>query len=197
MYETEALWREKRKGETAPGLGSVFKWLLRIGAIGAFGLFVIFGITGLPGNVDRAATEPAPSSAQAAAPDADGEEMERQLVLRRAANGHFKVRAYVNGVSIPFLVDTGASDVALSADAARQIGINMDSLKYTRRYQTANGAIYAAPVNLRDVRIGDLRVYDVDASITKSDLGVSLLGMSFLNRLTSFEMRGGELILRW
>ncbi len=200
MYETEALWREKRKGEAAPGIGSVFKWLLRIGAVGAFGLFVIFGITSLPGTRDRAASEPATSSAQAAAPDAKaggGEKMERQLVLRRAANGHFKVRAYVNGVSIPFLVDTGASDVALSAEAARQIGINMDSLKYTRRYQTANGTIYAAPVNLRDVRIGDLRVYDVDASITKSDLGVSLLGMSFLNRLTSFEVRGGELILRW
>ena len=199
MYETEALWRSKRKGTSGPGLGTLLMWLLRfagIGGVAAVGLVLFLNLQGSMDpvaldDVDRAATV---ASAEEAS---ENSSIERQLVLRRAANGHFKVRAYVNGVAIPFLVDTGASDVALSASAAEQIGLNLRTLKYTRQYQTANGVIHAAPVTLRDVRIGDLRVYDVEASVTQTNLGMSLLGMSFLNRLTSFEVRCRELVLRW
>lgn len=199
MYETEALWRAKRKTSSGPGLGSLAMWLLRVAAIAGAGAVGLVVFLNLQGSMDPVAVEPAGQQAprEAAGEGLASAEIERQLVLRRAADGHFKVRAYVNGVAIPFLVDTGASDVALSAEAAKQIGLNLRNLKYTRGYQTANGVIYAAPVTLRDVRIGDLRVYDVEASVTQTDLGMSLLGMSFLNRLTSFEVRGRELVLRW
>ena len=200
MYETEALWRQKRSGPSSgPGFGSLLVWLLRIGSIFGVGAVVLIIFVNFQGSLDPISIGPAElnPSREAAEENVASSGLERQLILRRAADGHFKVRAYINGVAIPFLVDTGASDVALSADAAERIGINLRNLKYTRGYQTANGVIYAAPVTLRDVRIGDLRVYDVEASVTKSNIGMSLLGMSFLNRLSSFEVRGRELILRW
>lgn len=197
MYETEALWRAKRNGPGGgPGLGVLLMWLARFAGLGIVAAVGLVLFLNLQGSLDPVAVGDVASRNDAEA-DAAASDLERQLILRRAADGHFKVRAYVNGVAIPFLVDTGASDVALSAEAAKQIGINLRTLKYTRQYQTANGIIHAAPVTLRDVRIGDLRVYDVDASVTKTNLGMSLLGMSFLNRLTSFEVRGRELILRW
>ena len=195
MYETEALWRSKRKGSTSPGLGGVLAWLLRIGAIGGVGIVCLLVFLNVRESIAPIGTIDASRDYGEEASAAEG--IDRELILRRSSNGHFHVTAYVQGVPIPFLVDTGATDVALSADAARQIGINMRTLNYSRRYQTANGQIKAAPVVLRDIRIGDLRVYDVQASVTQTDLGISLLGMSFLNRLSSFEANGKELILRW
>ena len=85
----------------------------------------------------------------------------------------------------------------MATRSARRIGINLRTLKYSRRYQTANGIILAAPVILRDLRIKQLRVRDVEASVTEAPMGVSLLGMSFLNRLSGFEANGKELVLRW
>lgn len=121
----------------------------------------------------------------------------RELVVRSRTGGHYIVDASVNGASMPFIVDTGASTVFLSADAAREAGIDPDTLDYTQRYRTANGVITAAPVILREVRIGQLSIRDVEASVSRLDKQVSLLGMSFLNRLESYEVRDGRLFLRW
>ena len=116
--------------------------------------------------------------------------------LSRNLSGHFHADGLVNGTHVRFMVDTGASDVALSASDARRIGIDLDSLRYTVPYQTANGVIYAARITLDELSIGDIRLSNVSASVSREGLGQSLLGMSFLGRLSSFEIRGERLVLR-
>ena len=143
---------------------------------------------------------PAPQVADdSVAHDSDGGETaaDREVVIRRSPNGHFLLEAAVNGVSIRFLVDTGASDVVLSAADAERLRLNPGKLRYTQRYQTANGVVHAAPITLREVRIGQLEVYDVAASVNQGPMGLSLLGMSFLERLNGYAVRGERLILQW
>lgn len=116
--------------------------------------------------------------------------------LSRDMTGHFHAEALVNGTHVRFLVDTGASDVALSAADAQRIGVDPASLRYTVPYQTANGTIYAARVTLNEVTIGGITLRDVAASISREGLDTSLLGMSFLGRLDAVEVRGERLVLR-
>lgn len=117
--------------------------------------------------------------------------------LSRDLSGHFHADALVNGTHIRFLVDTGASDVALTAADARRLGIDPQSLAYNTPYQTANGTIYAARLVLDRVTVGGVTLRDVRASVSQGDgLGVSLLGMSFLGRLNAYEVRGERLVLR-
>lgn len=116
--------------------------------------------------------------------------------LSRNLSGHFHADGLVNGTHVRFLVDTGASDVALSAADARRIGIDLDSLRYTTAYETANGIIHAARITLDEVSIGGIRLNNVTASVSREGLGQSLLGMSYLARLSSFEIRGERLVLR-
>jgi len=103
--------------------------------------------------------------------------------LTADARGHFITTGAVNGMSVRFLVDTGASAVALSVDEAKRAGVNY--LAGTRgRVQTANGTVIVYNVKLDAVRIGDITVNNVDATIIEGDkLGIALLGMSFLNRM--------------
>jgi len=117
------------------------------------------------------------------------------VVLQAGENGHFYVRALVKGETILFMVDTGASDVVLSHAAAKALGHKLDRLDYSRMYNTANGIVMGAPVTLPYVAIGSVEVRRVSASVNKTDLDTSLLGMSFLSRLSGYEVRGDELIL--
>jgi aspartyl protease family protein len=110
-------------------------------------------------------------------------------------NGDFVVEALVQGVSVVFIVDTGASDVVLSLEDAKRVGLKPDRLEYTQRYQTANGLIFGAPVRLDWMSVGGINLYDVRASVPDSELRHSLLGMSFLNRIGGFEVRDGILTL--
>ncbi len=123
--------------------------------------------------------------------------LESEMIFRASQDGHFYIDADVNGREITFMVDTGASVVTLSRDDALRVGINPRSLDYRYRSNTANGVVGAAPVKLRDVRIGQLRVADVGAAVLEGNLHISLLGMSFLSRLNGYEVRNGKLILRW
>jgi clan AA aspartic protease (TIGR02281 family) len=120
-----------------------------------------------------------------------------ELVIRAWPRGHFVVDAEVEGTPLTFLVDTGASDVVLSPDDARRLGLEPRTLDYSREYQTANGVVRAAPVTLRELRLGQLQLYDLDASVNERPLPMSLLGMSFLDRLQSYEVTDGRLVLRW
>lgn len=201
MYETEELWRAKG-GPRRSGLGQLLGWLASTGLVALLGLGGLIWFVGLRESPpvigdERPLEARAPSGMSGEELEDPNAAMSRELVLRRRSDGHFHVVAHVNGEALPFLIDTGASDVALSADAARKIGINLRTLKYSRRYQTANGIIKAAPVILRDIRVGQLRVDDVEASVSEAPMGISLLGMSFLNRLDGWEARGDKLILRW
>lgn len=116
--------------------------------------------------------------------------------LSRDLSGHFVADALVNGTHVRFMVDTGASDVALTADDARRLGIDMTKLAYTLPYSTANGTAMAAPVTLDEIDIAGIRVRNVRASVSRDGLTQSLLGMSFLDQLRGFEFQGDRLVLR-
>jgi len=105
------------------------------------------------------------------------------VTLFADARGHFTTLGVVNGVSLRFLVDTGATSVVLSSTDARRAGVNY--LSGTRSLtQTANGVVPVYSVKLDNLRIGDITVNNVDASVIEGDtLPVGLLGMSFLNRM--------------
>jgi len=118
------------------------------------------------------------------------------VVIRMASNGHFVIDADVDGAKVSFLLDTGASDVVLSPRDARRLGFDLDTLKFTRVYQTANGTVQGAPVRLGKLVIGSLEVRNVRASVNSADMSRSLLGMSFLERLSGYEVRGNSLILK-
>lgn len=125
----------------------------------------------------------------------DGTEGSRFMSLR-GADDHFHLDGEIDGKPISFMVDTGASMIALDRSTAESVGIDTTQLRYSQQVMTANGVVGAAPVRLDEVRVGDIVRHGVAAAVTESDgLGVALLGMSFLNTLTSFDFRGDRLIL--
>ena len=119
------------------------------------------------------------------------------LIYRADADGHFYVTALVNGASIRFMIDTGATVVALTPDDARAAGIFMPSLQYTESMSTANGEAHAAQTSLRDIRLDQLFVSDVAAVVMENPMPVSLLGMSFLRRLNGYSIKDGVLTIDW
>ncbi len=137
----------------------------------------------------------APSGAASATPQ--GAASARTMTIPADRSGHFIVIGEVDGVSVRFLVDTGASDVVLSAEDAGRIGLRLRDRDYTARYQTANGVAAFAPVTLREVSIGHASVRDVAAAVSSAPIGTSLLGMSFLRRLDGYAVEGDRLILSW
>lgn len=110
--------------------------------------------------------------------------------------GHFLVDATVDGVPVRFLVDTGASDVVLSPADAQRIGFDPSSMAFTQIYETANGTVSGAPVRLGYIELGPIRVEDVRASVNGADMDRSLLGMSFLKRLSGYDVTNDTLTLR-
>jgi aspartyl protease family protein len=127
----------------------------------------------------------APGEGAAVATTAFGAGGDR-VTLAADSRGHFVTTGVVNGTSLRFLVDTGATSIVLSSADARRIGVNY--LAGTRSFtQTANGTVQVYNVKLDTVRVGDITVNNVDASVIEGDkLPIALLGMSFLNRM---EMR--------
>ena len=122
---------------------------------------------------------------------------QRAVRIRRRADGHFTAQVSVNGASVPMLVDTGASTVVLKHPDARKLGVDLGNLKYTVPVQTANGVAYAAHVRLRNVSVGDITLPGVDALVAQPGvLKESLLGMTFLSRLRSYEFSGQYLTFR-
>lgn len=122
----------------------------------------------------------------------------RTVRIRQRGDGHFAARADVNSRAIlTMMVDTGASTVVLKAADAERVGIDTGALAFSIPVQTANGNAYAAATRLRSISIGGIEVRDVDALVAKpGSLNESLLGMSFLRRLRSYEISGEFLTLR-
>ncbi|QLK57048.1 TIGR02281 family clan AA aspartic protease [Ehrlichia ruminantium] len=112
----------------------------------------------------------------------------------RAKDGHFYITAQIHGVPIKFLVDTGATDVVLSAEDAKQIKDHLKYLNRKKTYHTANGTIKALYVEISEMQIGKFVVKDVKASVNVAPMRTSLLGMSFLQYF-NFYMSGNTLIL--
>ena len=121
----------------------------------------------------------------------------RTVELARANTGDFRIGAEVNGVRVAMVLDTGASSVVLTQDAAKKAGLPLEFLKYSVNVETANGHALAAPVTLDRVAVGGIIEREVPALIAQPGaLKLSLLGMSFLNRLQSFEVRGSTVLMR-
>ena len=117
------------------------------------------------------------------------------VILSKSDDGHFYAIGQVNGVRVRFLVDTGASQVALTAADAERSGFDLDTLTYDQLVNTANGTKMSAAIRLDNVKIGDIELRNVRGSVSPEGLDISLLGMSFLGELTSIETRGDKLIL--
>ncbi|MBV9260581.1 MAG: TIGR02281 family clan AA aspartic protease, partial [Pseudolabrys sp.] len=107
------------------------------------------------------------------------------------------IHTSINGAPIIMVLDTGASSVTLTHDAAKAAGLPVDMLAYTVNVDTANGRTKAASVTLDRLAVGGLTERSVPALVAQpGQLRNSLLGMSFLNRLDSWEVRGDRLRLR-
>lgn len=120
----------------------------------------------------------------------------RTVTLEAGPGGHFAAEVRVNNRWIDVMVDTGATTVAIPYEEAVRLGIRPANSDYTVPTHTANGIRYSAPVTLREVRIGDIKVHDVEGLVSpKGALSVTLLGMSFLGRLRQVEMRDGQLVM--
>jgi aspartyl protease family protein len=121
----------------------------------------------------------------------------RTVEIARGGGGSFSVGTQVNGARIAMVLDTGASAVVLTQEAARAAGLPLEVLNYSVNVDTANGRARAAPVTLDRLSIGGITERSVPALIAQAgQLRTSLLGMSFLNRLESWEVRGDRLVMR-
>ena len=139
----------------------------------------------------------APAQQQAANAQTDaGAAIVNSQTFRADRTGHVVLDGDVNGSPVHFLVDTGATMVALTMNDATAAGFTRGDLVFDRRVNTANGVARVAPVTLRQLRIGQFSVYQVQAAVVEN-LSISLLGQSFLKRLSSYDMRDGVLTLSW
>jgi aspartyl protease family protein len=118
------------------------------------------------------------------------------VTLHKLDNGHFGVRADVDGAGISMIVDTGATRTVLTADAASSAGINISKLDYNLPVMTANGPTQAASVTVHELAVGTIKRRHMAVLVAApGSLGESLLGMNFINSLAGFDMRGDRMTL--
>ncbi|MBT5074695.1 MAG: TIGR02281 family clan AA aspartic protease [Kordiimonadaceae bacterium] len=154
------------------------------------GWVLIFGILGLGYSIwngnGRLAAEFNPAA---------GIMDENAITYRADRSGHYFVKADINGSEIDFMVDTGATHIVLNMQDAEKIGYDLDQLSFSIPASTANGTVYSAPVKFDSVIVGPIRVENVEGFVNQGELDISLLGMSFLNQLSGYEVRDGLLTL--
>jgi aspartyl protease family protein len=121
----------------------------------------------------------------------------RVVEVTRGGQGNFALAAHLNSARVNMVLDTGASTVVLTQDAAKAAGLPVEVLTYTVAIDTANGRTRAAPVTLNSITVGGIVERSVPALIAQpGQLRTNLLGMTFLNRLESWEVRGDKLVMR-
>lgn len=119
----------------------------------------------------------------------------QRIEVRLGSDRHFHMVLDLNGTPVRFVVDTGASDIALSQRDAQRIGIDTERLAYIGQAQTANGTVRTAPVVLDSVTVGEISDSRVRATVIESELEQSLLGMAYLRRFARVSFEGNMLIL--
>jgi aspartyl protease family protein len=157
--------------------------MFRYAAVAAAGALLAFG--GL--QVVHAAAE-----APLRGPQGSATEPAR---LIKTADGHFWADGTADGATVHFLVDTGASSVFLTPDDARRLGLDPSNLIYNQTVRTVGGDSLAASVKIDSLSVAGVRVPDVDALVIGRGLPASLLGMSYLGRLSRFEATPSTLVL--
>ncbi len=182
--------------DTRQAVGMAAGWLV---VAGAAAVSVVY-FSEIKALARSALGLPAPHEAVAArgasAPHVPRPRSGPTVEIKAGAHGHFQASAEINGRPVDVLVDSGASIVALTYDDARRAGVYVRDSDYTQRVSTANGLARVAPVLLDRVSLGNVTVRNVPAAVSEpGSLGVTLLGMSFLSRLSRVDMRAGVLVL--
>ncbi|WFU41632.1 TIGR02281 family clan AA aspartic protease [Bradyrhizobium sp. CB82] len=132
------------------------------------------------------------AAVQAAAPQA----VNRSVSIPRDGRGHFQTEGRIDGQRIGFMIDTGASVVALNETSAARFGLRPSRGDYNANVTTANGTIKAARIRIAMLDVGGLIVRDVDAMVLPDEaLSENLLGLSFLSKLRRFEYANGQMVL--
>ena len=160
-------------------------YIIALAAVGMMGLLALFMVprpSAAPVAIASASAKPETKSATEA------------LLLRRDATGQFHIEASVNGAPVEFLVDTGADLVALTEDAAMNLGLNVSEGDFQPVMQTASGVGYGAQVRLDELEVAGERLREVDAVVVKG-LTVNLLGQSVLRQLGSVQLQGDSMII--
>jgi clan AA aspartic protease (TIGR02281 family) len=167
---------------------------------------ILFFVLSMAGLAAWANSNPAHVAQASAAVMRAGEDLWRRIEpapplrtveVQRGRNGGFALSAKVNGMATPMVLDTGATSVMLTYDAAKAAGLPLEVLKYTVEVQTANGALKTAPVTLDRIAVGKLVETSVPALVAPpGQLKANLLGASFLDRLESWEVRTDKLMMR-
>jgi aspartyl protease family protein len=119
----------------------------------------------------------------------------KQLVLNIAQDGHYYLNVTIKNNEVRFMIDTGASDMVIDEKIALKLGYDLRNINYNKIFQTANGQSYGASISFDEVDVSGIKFYNVQASITNSDLVIPLLGMSFLQKFYKYEFFRDKLIL--
>ena len=120
---------------------------------------------------------------------------EGRVDVPRSRDGHYYLTLEVNDVPVQFLVDTGASAVVLNAADARRVGIDLDDLAYLGRARTANGEVRTARPRVDSMSLGGITDRNVSVAVNEGQMDQSLLGMDYLQRWSSIEIREGAMVL--
>jgi len=175
--------------------GQIFATLFVAALIAAVVSFVL-----KPKLDANAASATNPVIATATTPDTQAPaptETRRSARISVRDDGHYWARALVNRkASVEFMVDTGASVVALTYKDAQKMGLKPETLDYRWTIHTAGGETMGASVLIDSIKINQVHIRNVEAMVLRTDMDQSLLGMSFLNKLYSYEFRGDRLIIR-
>ena len=118
-----------------------------------------------------------------------------RVVIPRAPDGHYYLSLNINGQTVAFMADTGASNIVLSPEDARSLGIDPAGLRFLGQAQTANGPVRTARITLPEVELGPFNDSNVIAYVNEAEMDGSLLGMDYLG-LFSITMQGDEMILQ-
>ena len=159
-----------------------------------FAVLVLLAAAAVPRMIQhqRAQAEPEPVVIARTAPEVT---YARSISIPRSPNGQFSVDGQISGRRVAFLIDTGATVIALRESEAWRLGFNLIPRDYTARMSTANGIVAGAPITLERVELGDLKAYNVAAVVLPDDsLQQNLLGMSFLSQV-HWQYRAGTLLL--
>lgn len=181
-------------GNTLIRDGLIFSLLVGGGLYGFTHRPMIYDLLDMeqPGATQAPINEEAPEQSAASVTNISGS----VASVRKESDGHFWAEARVNSTHIRFLVDTGASVVALTPNDAKKAGFKPTNLVYNVPISTAGGRVMAARVTLKYVAVGNVSVSNVQAVIIPEGLSHSLLGMSYLGKLQKVEATSHALILR-
>lgn len=175
----------------------IFTTLLLAGAVAAMISLMLNPRLNETADPEPQAAAPAATVASVAVEDPADTGFRRRATITSRPDGHYWARALVNRkASVEFMVDTGASVVALTYKDAQKMGLRPDTLDYKWEIRTAGGRTMGASVRIDEIQISQVKVRNVDAMVLRTDLEQSLLGMSFLRELYSYEFRGDRMIIQ-